>query len=252
MGKILFIVEGENDEVKFINRLFSICQDLKNYEIFSYKTNLHNLANLIAKNGEITDDFDIQLFLKSIEKDSDKKEILSQNFSDIILVFDFEPQQDVPHFDLIRKLALYFNESTENGKIYINYPMMQSYRHFNKLPNKEFKDVIITKEDAKNYKEIVGNISNYTCVEHHSYALFVSLAYHHLLKLHYILNGKFELPPKDFIYNAKQVDLFDKQLSLLNSNGWIYVINTFMLYLVEYNPTTFYNQVTTHKSKYNL
>ena len=32
------------------------------------------------------------------------KNKLSQEFSDIILVFDFEPQQDIPRFNLIRKL----------------------------------------------------------------------------------------------------------------------------------------------------
>ena len=168
------------------------------------------------------------------------------------MVFDFEPQQDVPRFELIRKLLNFFNNSTEAGKLYINYPMMQSYRHFNTLPNPEFKNTTISKKDAKSYKKIVGEVSKFQNIDHHSYGLFISLAYHHLLKLNFILTGKFELPNKDFVYNWNQVDLFDIQYKMLKEEGYIYVINTFALFVVDYNPTEFYNQITKHKAKYSI
>ena len=176
MNRILFIVEGENDEVKFINQLFQKCNISQKYEIVPYKTNLHNLANLLLVNNKLDESLDIKNVLKEIAKDEKDKEKLSQNFSDVILVFDFEPQQDVPRFELIRKLLKYFNNSTENGKLYINYPMMQSYRHFDKLPNKDFRDLKVVKEEDKHYKELVGNISKFKNVNHHSYPLFISIA----------------------------------------------------------------------------
>lgn len=252
MNKILFIVEGKNDEVIYIKRLFEKCNVLQKYEIISYNTNLHNLANSLIKNDEIDPSLDIRYVLKENETDVAKKEILSQEFSDIILVFDFEPQQDVPRFEQIRKLLEFFNKSTENGKLYINYPMMQSYRHFDKLPSKEFKDLTVTKKDAKKYKELVGSVSNFTNVGHHSYSLFVSIAYHHLLKLNYILNKKYELPDKAWLDSWNQLDLFDIQYKLLQDEGYIYVINTFALFLIEYNPSDFYNQIKKHKSKYSI
>lgn len=252
MNKILFIVEGNNDEVKFIQRLFEKSNKFQNYEIVPYKTNLHNLADLLVVNEEIDPLLDIRQVLKEREKDQELKNKLSQEFSDIILVFDFEPQQDIPRFNLIRKLLLFFNNSTDNGKLYINYPMMQSYRHFSSLPSLDFKNTKIEKKDAYRYKKLVGETSKFQNVEHHSYSLFVSIAYHHLLKLNYVLNGKFELPDKDFVRNWNQVDLFDIQYKLLQENGYIFVINTFALFIIEYNPSEFYNQITKHKAKYSI
>lgn len=252
MNKILFIVEGTNDEIKFINRLFGKCNKLQNYEIVPYKTNLHNLACLLVKDGEIDSALDIRQVLKEKEKDPALKNKLSQDFSEIILVFDFEPQQDIPRFDLIRKLLIFFSNSTENGKLYINYPMMQSYRHFDTLPSKQFKDVIVTKDDALHYKEIVGQVSKFQNINHHNYNLFISFAYHHLLKLNYILENQYKLPNKEFIYNWSQIDLFDIQYKLLINHGYIHVINTFALYIIEYNADEFYKQITTHRSRFSI
>lgn len=253
MNKILFIVEGQNDEVNFIKRLFTKCNKLQKYEIVPYKTNLHNLAQMLIKNDTIDESLDIRQVLKENETDKQQLSKLSQDFSDIILIFDFEPHQDVPRFELIRKLLNFFNNSTENGKLYINYPMMQSYRHFDILPNKSFKNLTITKEDSKHYKQIVGEISKYQNVDHHSYQLFVSIAYHQLLKLNYIINGKYELPDISFVNQPNnQIKLFDIQYKLLREHGYIYVINTFSLYLIEYNTTEFYNQIKKHKAKFSI
>lgn len=253
MNKVLFIVEGLNDEIKYIKRLFHVCSNFQKYEIVPYKTNLHNLANDIMFNGEIDKTLDIKNVLISKEKDPLIKSILNQNFSDIVMVFDFEPQQDVPRFELIRKMLLHFNNSTENGKLYINYPMMQSYRHFENLPDMQFFKLKTKKEECYHYKEIVNNVSRrYQNTSHHNYALFVSLSYHHLIKLNYILNGKNELPDINFIRNWNQVDLFDIQYEMLKTKNEIYVINTFSLYLIEFNPSEYYNQITRHSAKYTI
>lgn len=251
-NKILFIVEGKNDEVRYIERLFKVSYPLQNYEIVPYKTNLHNLTKQVITDGKIDDSLDIRLVLKENEKDPEIKAKLSQNFSDIIMVFDFEPQQDIPRFEDIRKMLEYFNSSTESGKLYINYPMMQSYRHFAKLPDKSFNQLMVSKQDSKKYKEIVNGESKFKNIDHHSYQLFVSIAFHHLVKLNYVANGIEYLPDIQYIRTWKQENLFDIQLQLLNTSEEIYVINTFALYLVEYNPENFYNQIKKHSSRFSI
>lgn len=252
MNRILFIVEGEHDEITYIDRLFNVCNPLQKYTIFPYKTNLHNLAKFMFAGEEIDDSLDIREVLKEHESNPDLKNELSQDFSDIILVFDFEPQQDFPRFELIRKMLQYFNNSTENGKLYINYPMMQAYRHFSHLPDDSFRDVIVKKEEFNHYKAIVDSISIYKNTSHHSYSLFVSMAVHQLRKLNFILNGKYELPNIAYVNTWKQEELFDVQLNNLHISNWIFVIHTFSLFLIEYNPTTFYNEITKHAGKYSI
>lgn len=42
---ILFIVEGKNDEPRFIEQLLSKCYPASNFKIYSYEANLHMLAS---------------------------------------------------------------------------------------------------------------------------------------------------------------------------------------------------------------
>lgn len=46
-NKVLFIVEGEREEVRFIQQLFETCFKKKGYQIYSYSTNIHVLSQLL-------------------------------------------------------------------------------------------------------------------------------------------------------------------------------------------------------------
>ena len=79
-NKILFIVEGENDEVSFIKKMLSVCSPNTAYEFYSYRCNIHVLAQVLYNEyPDFEDDkIDIQLVLKSKENDKGKRDLLSQ------------------------------------------------------------------------------------------------------------------------------------------------------------------------------
>lgn len=54
----------------------------------------------IMKNFE-DDELDILLFLKSYEESN--KEIFNLKYTDVFMIFDFEPQHPYQHFDTIQK-----------------------------------------------------------------------------------------------------------------------------------------------------
>jgi hypothetical protein len=68
----------------------------------------------------------------------------------------------------------YFNDSTNQGKLFINYPMMESYKHFNKLPDDGFKERIIKAGEIKDYKEIVDKNSSFRNLDLFTYAEYYS------------------------------------------------------------------------------
>ena len=130
--KLLFITEGENDEIIFIDKIFKKCYPNVQYDYYSYTTNIHTLVKLLFSDSEEIDEYlDIKSVLREHEKNEYKREKLSKTYSDIILVFDFDPHDSQAQFEKIKKMLMFFNDSTNNGKLYINYPMMQSYRHIN-------------------------------------------------------------------------------------------------------------------------
>ena len=194
--KILFVVEGLNDEPKFIRKLLQVCYSSQQFKTYSYKTNIHVLAKRLEDeypNFE-NEDIDIQLILRQYEDDDNQRELLSARYTDVFLIFDFEPRDHDPRFDIIKRMLSYFNDSTNRGKLFINYPMMQSYKHFPRLPFPKFKDEAVSCVDCKRYKEYVSKISKYTDLSQYDYPLFMSLAAHHLSKANYLLTGKYELP----------------------------------------------------------
>jgi len=105
------------------------------------------------------------------------------------LIFDLDPQDHMINFTMIKRILDYYIDSTNQGKLFINYPMMQSYKHFKILPDDNFKNLRINLEQCRSYKYMVEEYSKYTNVDVYDYITFVSLAVHHLRKANYILNG---------------------------------------------------------------
>lgn len=52
-------------------------------------------------------------------------------------------------------------DETDNGKLYINYPMVESIRCTQKLPDEHFYEYKATREDCSNFKDYVSKVYSY-------------------------------------------------------------------------------------------
>lgn len=253
-NKILFIVEGENDEVLFIKKMLSVCNPNIVYEIYSYCCNIHVLSQILYNeypDFEV-DEIDIQLVLKSKEKDEEKKKLLEQRFRDIFLVFDFDPQHDHTHFDTIGRMLQYFDDSSNHGKLFINYPMMQSYKHFSTLPDDTFKLLSVASTECVNYKQLVGNMSSYTDINAYTYKTFISLLVHHMRKANYILTGNYCLPSYEEYLSWNSAKIYDIQCKALSETGNVYVLNTCIFIYSDFQPQSFFRNVNKHITFFDI
>ena len=147
---ILIVTEGKKDY-----RLMARLQELyfpSLAHLYCYQTNIYNLYKwLVNVNG---DDFcgdNLLLTLRAYERDCHRStdpqvwEILNKEYteySDILLIFDFDPQDPCYDPRKLDKLMKAFNDSTGNGKLYLNYPMVESFFHLNisnEIKNKEYQ-----------------------------------------------------------------------------------------------------------------
>ena len=120
---LLFITEGECDEPKFIRKMLRKCFSNVEYNIYSYNTTIHTLAKkMFNKKGEIDKDLDIRGVLKEDEVDIVRRKILEKDYTDIILVFDFEPHCNTPEFEKVKKhfVDQYIEAFTPNICTYCN------------------------------------------------------------------------------------------------------------------------------------
>ena len=99
--KILMIVEGAKTDVKLMTHLLDMYGISRNHEIMSYNTNIYTLYREMFADGD-PDSMDILQILKSRESDQDKKKIFDEVYSDILLIFDLDPQAPDYSADKIR------------------------------------------------------------------------------------------------------------------------------------------------------
>lgn len=236
--KILFIVEGKNDEPEVIRKLMKICYPDVEYEYSVCKKNIHMLiAELKDKRGNIDKDLDIQKVLQEKEKNKEKIKILQDSYTDIILVFDLDPQNNITEYENIKMLLEYFNDSTEMGKLFINYPMMQSYKHLKENETiKDFCNKKVDVLDCSDYKHIANKESDYKQIGKYNFNTIIHLLNYIIRKTNFLLNRKTRLMTAKEYEDVKQVDIFNKELEFVKK-GEVSVLNTVLLFVVDFKPT---------------
>ena len=91
-SKILVIVEGAKTDFNLMKRLLNIYGISENHQIVSYNTNIYTLYNQLPDNYDDYDNIDLLQLLKEREKDESKRALLDERYSDILLIFDLDPQ----------------------------------------------------------------------------------------------------------------------------------------------------------------
>lgn len=166
----LLIVEGSHEKNVLFKLLFKCFPELKidMDEIWIYGTNIYILYNDIVKEygGEwYNEDVDLP-FVISKNKNPSEQRRYKDDFVNIILVFDYEHHD--PNFseDKINILQEYFNDMTNVGQLFINYPMIESYQDVEKIPDENYidKKVSVKVNPGKKYKALVKNSFIYNIV----------------------------------------------------------------------------------------
>lgn len=137
--KILVLVEGARTDARLMERLLAIYNIDAKYQIVSYGTNIYTLySEMFAENDPSK--VDLLQLLKERESDPNKKLIFDIAYTDILLIFDLEPH--APDFspEKIRRMAEYFVESSDMGKLYLNYPMVEAFYHMSSIPDAQYNN----------------------------------------------------------------------------------------------------------------
>lgn len=239
-SKILLIVEGQKAEPTLFKSLFSNYNiQVTEKNIYSYDTNIFTLYNKVFKEYEDDlDDMDFLLSLAAAESDPNKKKCLtSVDYSDIILVFDYEPQDPKFNMEHLMIMMKYFDESTDHGKLYINYPCVESVRHFKSIPDKAFinRKVPLIDITEFGYKRIVGDEACIQDLRKIDKNLFDYLIKENVNKGNMILNNQ---ETSNFVKKYRALNflkLLDKIDDKVSKEGDVYILNTSIFFICDYD-----------------
>ena len=112
-AKILVLVEGAKTDVKLLKHLLSVYGIDQSHQIISYNTNIYSLYNLMFRNTN-PDDVDILQLLKEHETVAERKAVFDERYSDILLIFDLDPQDPQFSSTKITEMMNYFVDN-QNG-----------------------------------------------------------------------------------------------------------------------------------------
>ncbi|MCL2499205.1 MAG: hypothetical protein FWE90_02595 [Defluviitaleaceae bacterium] len=232
-AKMLILVEGSRIDIPLMEHLFRLYRIDADYEIVSYDTNIYTLYNQMFKDGT-PEYMDILQALKEREPDRVKKSIFEQSYTDILLIFDLDPQDPQFTYKKISEMMDYFVESTDMGKLYINYPMVESFYHMQAIPDTGYNNRTVTLTELRNrtYKQRVHNENR-----NKDYLKFArtleectTVINQNIEKGWQILSAK---PNETLPDNAS---ILNKQLVMLNDHEKIHVLCTCVFFIFEYNP----------------
>jgi len=171
------------------------------------------------------------------------------SFAYIYLFFDYDAHATKADDDKLSEMLEFFDNETENGMLYVSYPMVEAIRHYRDMesfktltvkckrrncPYKDDCDEVEACLNEPHYKTFVATDCRIQLTNINSYSkeVWQELIRAHVSKMNYLVNDRFELP-EDV---ESQQTIFDKQVQkhIDHKCPMVAVLSAFPLYVLDY------------------
>lgn len=221
----LFIFEGARAEKIIFDKLEQNFFGKKHSIKCVYDAEVYQLYKQLS-----SDDFalDIVNLLKerSPRLAEELKDYNRDSFAFIYLFFDYDGHSSLADDRKIAELLDFFDNDTDNGQMFISYPMVEALRHYRDMES--FRDLTVkckrancpwlqeceTKDDClaePHYKRLVptDNRPSLSNVNSYTFEVWKELITAHLCKMNYLVNDNFSMPQslvsQQTIFDCQQV-----------------------------------------------
>lgn len=252
-NKILFVFEGRKTEPKIFRNIsklfFSPANTPISYFYVFLGTNIYQLCN------EVLEDPDLDLFVL-LKQRSNVKQLVTNigdtvketeslrrdDFSEIYLFFDFENHDQNSNLSKLKELVTFFNNETDHGKLFINYPMVESLKDYN--PSKaQYQRCLVNVSDNIHYKKSVGEYTGNAHFGQYNIELWEELILYFVNKANCLINSNFEKPEYEVYRNDfNQLTILRKQIEYWNGNV-AFMLNSIPFFLIDYFGKDFYDSI---------
>ena len=243
---ILFVFEGGKGEPKIFDSIEKLFLSGEELRVVKCGFDLPTLYSNLKKTGE---DLFRSLPLKENGITIPEGKRTDTFFSQIFLFFDYDFQNRMGVqrlHQILDEMLEFFNDETENGKLYINYLMVESLKYTKELPDAHYYEYVATRQEcvehkfkenaeffayamAKGYRFIdLSKLDKSDVLSNWEY-----LKLQNVMKANFLLTGNKEMPKGKDVIN--QTAIFDAQKeNYVDKTESVAIINSFPLFLYEY------------------
>lgn len=250
----LFVLEGYGAEPQYLEKLEQNFFGRRISVKCVFDAELYQLYEHLKK-----EEFAVDIVNVLKERNAKNAEVLKEynrdSFAGVYLFFDYDAHSTLADDDKVNEMLEYFDNETENGCLYLSYPMVEAIRHFRDMDS--FKDLVVkckrskslesmkcpnklTCEDIESclnedhYKTISAREGNALLTNINKYDIEVwrTLVRANAFKMNYLVNDIYGMP-KSYI---TQKLVFDKQQSkhIMQLCPKVAVLSAFPLYVLDY------------------
>lgn len=244
----LFIIEGSRAEDKIIKSLERHIFGKRFAVKCVYDAEIYQLYKQLKD-----DDFALDIVNLLKERNAKNSEILKDynrdSFAYIHLFFDYDAHSTLADDGKLMEMLSFFNNETENGKLYVSYPMVEAIRHYRDMDSFRFLTVKCKRSncpylleceekdaclDEPHYKKFVptDSLPQLSNLNGYNHDIWKELITAHLCKTNELVNDEFIIP-YDII---PQMEVFKKQLEkfVCQKCPRVAVLSAFPMFVLDY------------------
>lgn len=228
---ILMVFEGRNTESQILDNLKKYFLNESDKKIVKavYGTVIYGLYKEFFPSNELDDELELFDLLKKEMNIPELQDIEREFVSEIYLFFDYDSHATNAGDGKLTAMLQFFDNETENGKLYVSYPMVEAIKHLKDGIN--FKNII--EESSSSYKDLVSQGCDNYLVDLRKLTIddWNRIIQEHSKKANFIVNDDFIFPSNI----TKQCEIFDGQKQkFIEPYRKVAVLGSFPLFLLEY------------------
>lgn len=233
-----FIVEGEAREPLIIDNISKVFFVHGNFKIITLPAG-QNIYMLWKKLK--ADDFETDIIEVLREEHKDLEEQLAglgrDDFSEVYLFFDYDGHQNNLGKDddenVLDQMLISFDNETENGKLYISYPMVEALRDFEAGVCGKKENCFVPIEKLEDYKFLSAERSFYPQFKTYSFEIWKDIIEVFSMRLSCLMNQAGIISYNQYVKIINPFEILKLEEKVMEKNR-VFILSAFPEFLLDY------------------
>ncbi len=246
-----FVVEGEAREPLIIKNISDVFFKHANFEIITLPAgqNIYMLWKKLKEDEFFTDIIEV---LRESSEDIERQlsGLCRDDFAEVYLFFDYDGHHnnlsdDDGSDDILEQMLISFDNETENGKLYINYPMVESLRDFKCGKCGAGTNCFIKISEFSDYKKLSAEHSEYPQFRDYTFQIWEEIIDIFGMRVSCLMNRKNVIDYDSYIKEITPYEIYCMEKCEIERCR-VFTLSAFPEFLLDYHGVRLWNSCVKH------